>query len=88
MDQQGLVPEEVKVPGKELSLFLTNINADSREVIIHASGPATLAEKKAILSIDVSRKPLISLLWLGTLMLIIGMTISLFYRLSSKNISG
>jgi cytochrome c biogenesis factor len=77
-----------KIPAEfgELKFEIGKINANDRNVtlIIHDERNAGMAAD--VLSIELSLKPLISFMWLGTVLLGIGMLISLIYRLKYREV--
>lgn len=75
--------DSAPIPGTDgMSLTMGRVSADVGSVELRLFDPS-LAEdrgKPASLVVDVSTKPLISLVWIGTLVMIIGVSIALFLR--------
>lgn len=69
------------IPGSELAVSLERIMVESRSVLLAISDPA-LADSpgKELLSLEISRKPLISLVWLGIALVTVGSVLSFFRR--------
>jgi hypothetical protein len=73
---------EFPIPGTPLTIALTRIFVERRtvEVRITDAAKAGASPGKDILTLEVSRKPLISLVWLGVLLITLGSLISLSHR--------
>lgn len=84
MGNSGMQKEKVGLEG--LQVEIGNINASNKQValLIHDIRNAGVA--KDILSIEISKKPFISFMWLGTVLLGIGMLIAFINRLNRKDL--
>jgi hypothetical protein len=78
-----MVPEAVlargwrpaKLPGGgEVAIFADEINANERQVILHFFGMPgqTTMPDHVIVPVEVKLKPLINLVWLGTILMMLG----------------
>ncbi len=77
----------VALPGTEREVFISGINVESQSIslaVAKESGSENPYEGKELLAVEVSRKPLISVLWLGTIILMAGFVVALLNR-SNKN---
>lgn len=75
---------EVSIPGTELKISLTGILVESRSVHLHIDDltQENAALGKELLTLDVSRKPLMSLVWLGVAIITLGSLVSFSSRSS------
>lgn len=74
-----------KLPGGgEVKIFLGEINANDRLVILHFFGMPgqTTMPDHIIVPVEVKRKPLINLVWLGTILMMLGGGIAMRRRFS------
>jgi cytochrome c-type biogenesis protein CcmF len=79
-------PEE-QVPGTGLRVFLEGIAVENRSVLLRIVDPARANEPgKEVLTLEVTRKPLISLVWLGLVLMTLGASISFFRRWSQLEV--
>jgi cytochrome c-type biogenesis protein CcmF len=80
--QQEFHPAELKEAG--LKIALANMNATGGEITIVlqpiSSENIPVQTPKEVLTVDVSIKPFISLVWLGVIVMVIGFVISAFRR--------
>jgi cytochrome c-type biogenesis protein CcmF len=79
------------IPDSERKVHLHGVNIEERSVSImleNEVGPQDMSEaKKEMLAIEVTEKPLINLLWLGTFIMIAGLVVSLRNRaLENRNV--
>jgi len=75
------VSDEVEIPQSDYRLKIESIDASSGSVTLALLTAGEGANKpKDILAIEVSEKPLISLLWIGTLFVIFGVLLTLVDR--------
>ena len=73
--------EHVHLPGSERKVFLTGVNVDKKLIKLAISKESGNEEKEPErLAAEISVKPLISILWLGTVLLILGFFLSMFQR--------
>ncbi|GAB4328086.1 MAG: cytochrome c biogenesis protein CcsA [Calditrichia bacterium] len=73
-----LQSSEVRIPGTEYKVKVDKLDANTGSVTLAVMNPsksATVAKDQV--AIEVSVKPLISILWLGTLILLAGMAVSI-----------
>ena len=76
----------VDIPGTDYKIRIESLDATSHRVTFLLQSPAPGQEKpRDILAIEVSEKPLISILWLGSVILLLGIAISLFDRGTRKD---
>ena len=79
------------IPGSERKVHLHGVNIEEKSVaimidnLVSQQDPST--EKKEMLAIEITEKPLINLLWLGTFIMIAGLVVSLRNRaLENRNV--
>lgn len=85
MENGKLQGSEVSIPDTPYKLHLESIDAnEGRILLVVEGGPENEDEPKDVLSIEVSEKPLISILWFGCIVLIAGLTISWVDRTRKK----
>jgi cytochrome c-type biogenesis protein CcmF len=84
---QPAIIQQKSADGPEVSVTLNNLNADTKMVELVFSG---LGESEAMdhdhpeqLVVEFSQKPFMSILWVGTVILIIGTLISFTQRMKS-----
>ncbi len=81
--EDGPTVDPALIPGTDgLSLTMGRVSADDGSVELRIYDPLLTEQPgdPASLVVDVSTKPLISLVWLGTLLMIAGISIALFLR--------
>ncbi len=81
MSQGEKLKDPVDIPGTQYKVAVDGVNASSGEVkllVVHPGQDG--ADSKDMLAIEISEKPLISLLWFGTLVFMAGSFISLVGR--------
>jgi len=71
--------EMVYLPDGENGLILEQIDADRKMVKLSLLAPEDEPQKN-LLVLEVSKKPLINLLWLGTVLIMLGLAISTYRR--------
>ncbi len=79
----GLQPgPKVKLPGSEVTVVLSALDASAGQIILNFEGlPGVMKQATpASASFEVSRKPAINLLWLGTILLMAGTAIAVQRR--------
>ncbi len=91
----GQIEPGLKMQGKEKDLepvtfvdgkgkvYLKAVNVEARKIhldFVYPSGHNNPAAGKEILAAEVSIKPFINLLWLGTIIMILGFLVALYYR--------
>ncbi|HEX7401435.1 MAG TPA: hypothetical protein VF369_04570, partial [candidate division Zixibacteria bacterium] len=69
----------ILLPGGEDHLVLDRINADDKSVVLNLI-LANPELSKNLLVLEVSRKPLINVLWLGTILIMTGLVIATYRR--------
>ena len=86
MEDGKLQGNTVDVPETPYKIHLESIDANEGKILlaVEGSGPSEDAPKD-ILSIEVSEKPFISILWFGSIVLLLGLTISWVDRSRTKN---
>ncbi|MCP4582877.1 MAG: cytochrome c biogenesis protein CcsA [candidate division Zixibacteria bacterium] len=76
--------EPAGIPDTDLNLFLLKLNADEGMVMLgitEADNVNEFSARKALI-VEVTRKPLINLVWLGLIMIIFGSAISAYWRIT------
>ncbi len=69
------------IPGTELTIALVRILVDSRSVQVEITDPAQKASVgRSLLTLEISRKPLMFLVWLGVLLVTFGSLLSFLNR--------
>jgi cytochrome c-type biogenesis protein CcmF len=82
MQDGTLQSSEIAIPETTYRVKLESIDANEGKILLAVHSTSALPETgKDILAVEVSEKPLISILWLGCVVLIIGVTISLVDRI-------
>ncbi len=76
-----LQSDRVDIPGTPYKVQIESLDASSHRVnlVLHAPAPGQ-QEPRDILAIEVSEKPLISVLWIGSILLLLGIAVSLLDR--------
>jgi len=77
--------DEIEIPETDYKIRLEKLDANSGSVVLSVFSSTT--DKTApqdILAIEVSEKPLISILWLGTIIMILGLTLAFVDRIKDK----
>jgi cytochrome c-type biogenesis protein CcmF len=85
-NEKSVIPD--KLPETERYLQLQDLNIEERSItlLIHKS-PDEIENsdlKQEILAVEITEKPLINLLWLGTFLMIIGMVTSISNRVKQQ----
>jgi len=85
MEAGELKSENIEIPGTNYKVHIESIDATTGRLalVIHGGSP-TQKGPKDILSIEISEKPFISVLWSGCVILLLGITLSLFDRIKNK----
>jgi len=76
--KRDLIPAEL--PDKKHQLFIKGINVETNSIklaISHSEGSANPYAGKELLAAEVSIKPFINLLWIGTVLLVIGFSMAM-----------
>ncbi|MCK4754561.1 MAG: hypothetical protein KAS58_04965, partial [Calditrichia bacterium] len=77
-----------RLPDTERDVYLHSVNIEERSLTLmidHDKDQADIADsKKEMLAIEITEKPLIILLWLGTIIMISGFVVSLANRVSPE----
>lgn len=85
LEHGKLIGETVDIPNSDLKIHLESMDANEGKIMLTLHG---LSEgenvSKDVLAIEISEKPLISILWLGCIILIAGISISLYDRTRRK----
>ena len=85
MEDGKLQGNEVRVPETPYKIHLESIDANEGRIMLVVEGGSHQEDgPKDVLSIEVSEKPLISILWFGCIVLITGLTISWVDRSRKK----
>jgi len=77
-------PELARLPESKASVILNHINAEEKmiELVFQDLGTEASQETSESLLIEISRKPLMNLLWLGTLCMVLGVFLGVKRRMS------
>jgi cytochrome c-type biogenesis protein CcmF len=74
----------VVLPGSSVKVYINGINVENKSLDLAIIDPKETESKKTespeMLAAEISVKPLINILWLGTVIMIIGFFFSLYYR--------
>jgi cytochrome c-type biogenesis protein CcmF len=85
LDQGKLTGETVTVPDSDLKIHLESMDANEGKIMLTVHGLSNSEDMpKDVLAIEISEKPLISILWLGCIVLITGISLSLYNRTKRK----
>ena len=77
MEDGKLQGNDLQIPDTNYQVHIQSIDANEGIVLLAVhGGPVDTEAPKDILAVEVSEKPLISLLWLGCIVLIFGMSVS------------
>ncbi|MGH1363794.1 MAG: heme lyase CcmF/NrfE family subunit [Calditrichia bacterium] len=84
-DQGQMNSEPVDVPGTDYRIAITRVNANNGQVELEISSPSeNQADVKDTMAIELREKPLISILWFGTLIFVFGSMLSLRHRVRRR----
>ena len=74
--------EHAHIPQSNIKLFLSGVNVETKSVVLAVSKPEMekAKEQPETLAAEISIKPLINVLWLGTILLILGFIQSMLLR--------
>ncbi|RMG63248.1 MAG: hypothetical protein D6715_11440 [Calditrichaeota bacterium] len=76
-----LTSDVVQVPGTDYRLRIESVNASEGKLTLAVLNPTQEGgEARDVFAVELSEKPLISLVWLGTVVLVFGFALSLVYR--------
>ncbi|MCK5077306.1 MAG: hypothetical protein KAR38_13070 [Calditrichia bacterium] len=78
MTNNGLIPGRIEMAESDIIFELARISADDKTVLLNIYDK-TIASKES-LSIEISKKPLMSFVWLGTFLILLGIVFSMIYR--------
>jgi cytochrome c-type biogenesis protein CcmF len=78
-DQNVTLSPGVSVNESEIMVQFTNVNPQSEEIELRISGIRIIAETEWVL-LTVEKKPFVSVVWLGTFLLMIGFSVSIARR--------
>jgi cytochrome c biogenesis factor len=59
---------------------LAGIQADAGAILLKFEKPGQKVQQASLLVLEVSRKPLVSLVWIGSIMALLGMLVALYFR--------
>jgi len=75
---------QVELPGSPVKIYINGINVENKSLDLAIIDPDGKQEKqngqKELLAAEISVKPLINILWLGTIIMVIGFFFSLYHR--------
>ena len=81
-------PAEIENKGKKIKIKLTSIDADSKSVQLEFEGMTENVQAqhdhRDQLLVEVSEKPFMNVLWLGTIILILGTILAIYNRISDN----
>ena len=72
--EDTLTSKPVKIPGIDMTVALTNVDVNSGQILL------TFSPTVAVAVVDVSVKPFISLLWIGSILALVGGSIAMWRR--------
>ena len=78
-----------ELPDKKQKVMIKGINVDTGSLMLAVSGGNDgndIYAGKELLAVEVSVKPLISILWLGTILLVIGFIITIYQHRRKKSL--
>jgi cytochrome c-type biogenesis protein CcmF len=77
------VNRPAEIPGTGRTMAIDNINVDDNILTLLISDAEMLEAGLGVelLAVEITEKPMINLLWLGTIIMVAGLFITLFYRL-------
>jgi cytochrome c-type biogenesis protein CcmF len=83
---KSTIPDNIPGSEREVHIHEININEKSLTILIDddIQTVAASAGRKEMLAIEVTEKPLINLLWLGTILMIIGLWVAILNRVYVK----
>lgn len=86
-NQRTDLPE--KLPGSERLVFIKdiNVNINSLTLFIENENPGTTQSNNEMLAVEITEKPLINLVWLGTFFMIGGMLTSIISRVKFNKLT-
>jgi cytochrome c biogenesis factor len=85
MENGRLQGNDMQIPETDYQVHIQSIDANEGKVLLAVhGGPADGEAPKSVLAVEVSEKPLISVLWIGCILLIVGMSLSWFDRIKRK----
>ena len=85
MENGKLQGNDVTVPETNYQLHLESLDANEGKIVLAIHGGETTGgTAKDVLAVEVSEKPLISILWFGCIILISGITVSLVDRIRGR----
>jgi cytochrome c-type biogenesis protein CcmF len=85
MENGRLQGNDIQIPETDYQLHIESIDANEGKVLLAVhGGPADSEAPRPVLAVEVSEKPLISILWLGCVLLIVGMSLSWIERIKRK----
>lgn len=73
------------VPFGNYRFEIASLNANTKEVALIVHDQSNRSLSRDILSLEISRKPFISFMWLGTFVLVLGMALSFFDRMKNRS---
>lgn len=68
-----------EIEGSEMTLQFTNVNPNSEEIELRIGGIHSIEQKEWVL-LTIEKKPFVSVVWLGTILLMIGFSVSIVRR--------
>ncbi len=77
--------EEVEIPGTPYRIKIGRVNATTKKVELHITMPSQDGDTpRNMLAVEVSEKPLISILWFGCLVFMLGGALTLVNRIKQR----
>lgn len=85
MEDGKIRSDEVEIPETNHKIRLEHVDANSGSVTLLVSSPsAALGKSKPMMAVEISEKPFISILWIGTLIMILGVAMALYDRIRTQ----
>ncbi|MFZ0390617.1 MAG: cytochrome c biogenesis protein CcsA [Calditrichia bacterium] len=86
MENNQLASDEVQLPDTDYSLKIEALDANNGSVTLSVNTPLSDVQKSPdILAVEISEKPFISVLWFGTIIMILGVAMSLYDRVKHQH---
>lgn len=89
-NKRNFIPADL--PGSSREVYVKEMNVESGSIIITVSkqgaGNNAAPAGKELLAVEVSIKPLIIVLWLGTILMMLGFITSIYHRAGKKMVIG
>jgi len=78
-DSNVVLSEPLALDGSEIVVYFTNVNPNSEEIELRIEGTVVVSNEEWIL-LTIEKKPFVSVVWLGTFLLMAGFSVSIMRR--------